>query len=118
MGATVGVAIFGTFLVHGLTEELPKHVPMLPGVSEQRIDLAHAQSQAMNADVIRTRVEATLEERFAVLDRAYHEDDAAVSEILSDPRMPEQIKKALRDGGVRGRVHRQLCSARIPSRAS
>ena len=42
MGATVGVAIFGTFLVHGLTEELPKHVPMLPGVNEQRIDLAHA----------------------------------------------------------------------------
>jgi EmrB/QacA subfamily drug resistance transporter len=108
MGATVGVAIFGTFLVHGLTEELPKHVPMLPGASEQRIDLAHAQSQAMNADVIRMRVEATLEERYAVLDRAYHEDNAAVSDILGDPRMPEQIKKALRDGGVRGRIHRQL----------
>ena len=108
MGATVGVAIFGTFLVHGLTEELPKHVPMLPGVSEQRIDLAHAQSQAMNANVVRTRVEATLEERFAVLDRAYHEDGAAVSDILGDPRMPEQIKAALRDGGVRGRIHRQL----------
>ena len=108
MGATVGVAVFGTFLVHGLTEELPKHVPMLPGASEQRIDLAHAQSQAMNADVIRTRVDATLEERFAVLTRAYREDAAAVSEIVGDPRMPEQIKAALRDGGVRGRIHRQL----------
>jgi len=108
MGATVGVAVFGTFLVHGLTEELPKHVPMLPGVSEQRLDLAHAQSQAMNADVIRTRVDSTLEERFAVLTRAYREDAAAVSEIVGDPRMPEQIKVALRDGGVRGRIHRQL----------
>jgi hypothetical protein len=108
MGATVGVAIFGTFLVHGLTEELPKHVPMLPGANEQRMDLAHAQSQAMNADVIRMRVEATLEERYTVLDRAYHEDPAAVSDILGDPRMPEPIKKALRDGGVRGRIHRQL----------
>ncbi|HKQ13032.1 MAG TPA: MDR family MFS transporter [Steroidobacteraceae bacterium] len=108
MGATVGVAIFGTFLTHGLTEELPKHVPMLPGVSQQRIDLAHAQSQAMNADVVRLRVESTLEERFAVLERAYHEDPAAVAEIVGDPRMPEQIKKALRDGGVRSRVHAQL----------
>ena len=108
MGATVGVAIFGTFLTHGLTDELPKHVPLLPGASEQRIDLAHAQSQAMNADVIRARVDSTLEERFAVIERAYHEDAAAVAEIVGDPRMPEQIKAALRDGGVRGRVHRQL----------
>ena len=65
MGATVGVAIFGTFLIHGLTEELPRHVPLLPGMSEQHINLAHAQSQAMNADMVRTRVDATLEERFA-----------------------------------------------------
>jgi EmrB/QacA subfamily drug resistance transporter len=108
MGATLGVAIFGTFLIHGLTEELPKHVPMLPGMSEQNIDLAHAQSQAMNADVIRGRVDAALEERFAVLERAYHEDGKAVSEIVGDPRMPEQIKTTLRDGGIRGRVHRQL----------
>jgi hypothetical protein len=108
MGATVGVAVFGTFLIHGLTAELPKHVPMLPGAGEQRIDLAHAQTQAMNADVIRARVDSTLEERFAVLERAYHEDAAAVSEIVGDPRMPEQIKAALRDGGVRGRIHRQL----------
>jgi EmrB/QacA subfamily drug resistance transporter len=108
MGATLGVAIFGTFLIHGLTEELPKHVPMLPGMSEQNIDLAHAQSQAMNANVIRGRVDAALEERFAVLERAYHEDEKAVSEIVGDPRMPEQIKTTLRDGGIRGRVHRQL----------
>jgi EmrB/QacA subfamily drug resistance transporter len=108
MGATVGVAIFGTFLTHGLTEELPKHVPMLPGVTERHIDLSHAQSQAMNANVIRARVDGALDERFAVLERAYHEDAAAVSEIVGDPRMPEQIKASLRDGGVRGRIHRQL----------
>jgi hypothetical protein len=108
MGATVGVAVFGTFLTHGLTEELPRHVPLLPGAGEQRIDLAHAQTQAMNIDVIRARVDGTLEERFAVIERAYNEDAAAVSEIVGDPRMPEQIKASLREGGVRGRVHRQL----------
>jgi hypothetical protein len=36
MGATVGVAVFGTFLIHGLTEELPKHVPLLPGGASAR----------------------------------------------------------------------------------
>ena len=108
MGATVGVAVFGTFLTQGLTAELPKHVPLLPGASEQHLDLAHAQSQAMNVNMIRARVDGTLEERFAVIDRAYHEDAAAVAEIIGDPRMPEQIKAALRDGGVRGRIHRQL----------
>jgi EmrB/QacA subfamily drug resistance transporter len=108
MGATVGVAIFGTFLIHGLTEELPKHVPMLPGASEPQLDLAHAQTQAMNPGVIRARVDAALEDRFKVLERAYHEDPQAVAEILGDPRIPEQIKAALRDGGVRARIHRQL----------
>ena len=118
MGATVGVAVFGTFLTHGLTDELPKHVPLLPGASEHRIDLAHAQSQAMNADMIRMRVDETLEERFAVIERAYHEDAAAVDEIVGDPRMPEQIKAALRDGGVRGadsspaRATRRYCRER------
>jgi EmrB/QacA subfamily drug resistance transporter len=108
MGATLGVAVFGTFLTHGLTVELPKHVPLLPGASEHRIDLAHAQSQAMNAQMIHQRVDETIDERFAVIERAYREDAAAVDEIVGDPRMPEQIKAALRDGGVRGRIHRQL----------
>jgi EmrB/QacA subfamily drug resistance transporter len=108
MGATLGVAVFGTFLTHGLMDELPKHVPLLPGASEHRIDLAHAQSQAMNAEMIHKRVDETINERFAVVERAYHEDAAAVDEIVGDPRMPEQIKAALRDGGVRGRIHRQL----------
>jgi EmrB/QacA subfamily drug resistance transporter len=108
MGATVGVAVFGTFLTHGLTTELPRHVPLLPGVAEPRIDLAHAQSQAMDAEAIRRRVTGTLDERFAVIERAYAEDPAAIEEIVGDARMPEQIKTALRDGGIRARVHQQL----------
>ena len=64
MGATVGVAIFGTFLTHALTAELPKHVPLLPGTSAPSMDLAHAQSQAMNVEVIRARVTKALDERY------------------------------------------------------
>jgi hypothetical protein len=62
----------------------------------------------MNPQVIRARVDSVLEQRFAVIERAYREDPAAVAEIVGDPQMPEQIKASLRDGGVRGRIHRQL----------
>jgi MFS family permease len=108
MGAAVGVALFGTFLIHGLATELPKHVPLPPGVARPHVDLAHAQSEAMNAAEIRGRVERALDERYVLIARAYEGDAAAVEEILSDPRMPEPIKASLRDGGVRARVHRSL----------
>ena len=109
MGATVGVAIFGTLLTHALTAELPKHVPLLPGDVGAELDLAHAQSQAMNVDVDprpRQRRRWTSATRSST--RAYHEDQAAVDEMLGDPRMPEQLKAPLRDGGIRARVHRTL----------
>jgi EmrB/QacA subfamily drug resistance transporter len=108
MGSTVGVALFGTFLVHGLTLELPKHVPLLPGATATHIDLSDAQRQAMRVDEIRSRVADLLDARYRVIERAYAGDASAVHEIVSDPRMPEQIKDALGDGGVPGRVHRQI----------
>lgn len=108
MGATVGVAIFGTFVTHGLAMELPRHVPLLPGASEQRLDLAHAQSEVMNVAEIKQRVSRALDERYAIVERAYHEDPLALDEVVGDPRMPEQIRESLRNGGVRGQVHRQL----------
>lgn len=108
IGSTVGVAIFGTFLTHSLTAELPKHVPLLPGMKEQQIDLSHAQSQAMNVEQIRARVDAAFDARYEAIERAYRGDEAAIADVLADPRLPDQIKKPLREGGVRGRVHREL----------
>jgi EmrB/QacA subfamily drug resistance transporter len=108
IGSTVGVAIFGTFLTHSLTAELPKHLPLLPGVTEQRIDLSHAQSQAMSVEKIRVRVDAALDARYKVIERAYQGDQAAIAEILADTRMPEQIKAPLQNGGIRSRIHREI----------
>ena len=98
MGSTVGVAIFGTLLVNSLTAELPKRMPLLPGTSEHTLDLAHAQSQAMNVDAIRARVDASMQERQEVLERAFHEDREAIDEIVADSRMPTQIREALQAG--------------------
>jgi len=101
MGSTVGVAIFGTFLTHALTAELPRNVPRLPGAANMQIDLAHAQSEAMNVDEIRVRVNEVLNERYQVIERAYRENPAALAEVLGDSRLPESIKAPLRDGGIR-----------------
>jgi MFS family permease len=108
MGSTVGVAIFGAFLTHALTAELPRHVPRLPGAGASQLDLSHAQSEAMNVEQIRTRVDQVLDERYRVIERAYAEDPEAVAEVLADTRLPESIKAPLQDGGIRTEIHDAL----------
>jgi EmrB/QacA subfamily drug resistance transporter len=108
IGSTVGVAIFGTLLTHALTDELPKHVPQLPGGNMSQVDLSHAQSQAMNVDNIRARVQSALDERYQVIERAFNEDQRAVDEVLADSRLPEAVKAPLRDGGLRAKTHDEL----------
>jgi len=108
IGSTIGVAIFATLLTHNLTAELPKHLPQLPGVSEQKVDLSRAQSQAMNVEHIRERVDHALDERYLVIERAYRGDAAAVDDVLGDSRLPETVKKPLRDGGFRAQIHNEL----------
>lgn len=108
IGSTVGVALFGTFLTLSLTSELPKHLPLLPGTSQHKIDLGAAQRRAMNGEVVRNEVKAALEARFEVIERAYRGDEAAVDEVLGDPRLPDAVKQPLRDGGLKARIHRQL----------
>ena len=108
MGSTVGVAIFGTLLTHALTIELPKHVPQLPGEQRARLDLAHAQSQVMNVEEIRTRVDAALAERYRAIERAYADDPRSTAEVVADSRLPESVKAPLRDGGIRAAVKNEL----------
>jgi EmrB/QacA subfamily drug resistance transporter len=108
LGSTVGVALFGTFFTNSLTAELPRHTPLMPGAIEHRIDLSHAQAQAMDESRVRELVRSALDERYAVIERAYRQDADAVAEILADPRIPEDVKSGLRDGGIHGRIHRKL----------
>jgi EmrB/QacA subfamily drug resistance transporter len=108
IGSTVGVAIFGTFLTHSLTDELPRHLPLLPGMTEHNVDLGHSQRQAMNSEVVRHQVDDALNKRFEVIERAYRNDEQALAEVLADTRLPEAVRAPLRDGGLRARIHAQL----------
>lgn len=108
IGSTVGVAIFGTFLTHSLGAELPRHLPLPPGASAHQINLGEAQSQAMNMDSIRVGIDAATAQRYALIERAYHDDADAIQAVVSDMRLPDPIKAPLRNGGLRHQVHEQL----------
>jgi EmrB/QacA subfamily drug resistance transporter len=108
IGSTVGLAIFGTLLTHSLLAELPRRLPVLPGATHHEIDLSVAQRQAMNHQVARSQVDAALEKRLEVLERAYRGDDEAVTDVMADSRLPDAVKELLRDGGLRARIHDQL----------
>jgi EmrB/QacA subfamily drug resistance transporter len=57
IGATVGVALFGALLTFNLTRELPQRVPQLL-VAGQAIELAQAQTLAMNRSALVTAMSA------------------------------------------------------------
>jgi EmrB/QacA subfamily drug resistance transporter len=100
IGSTVGVAIFGALLTHGLALELQNRLPLLPGATEHKLDLSNAQSQAMSVAHIRANVEAAMQPQYQLIEHAYHGDRAAAVRVLADERLPESVKTPLRDGDV------------------
>jgi MFS family permease len=70
IGSTVGIAIFGTVLTHNLVQELPAHLPQVPGMMAEKIDLGHMQARAMNPGSVRTEIEHAVEARGLKLDAA------------------------------------------------
>jgi hypothetical protein len=100
IGSTVGVAIFGALLTHSLSAQL-RDLPSFPGAIQHKVDLSSAQSQAMNVASIRANVEAAVQARYPLIERAYHGDRLAAAQVLADHQLPESVKAALRDGGVR-----------------
>jgi EmrB/QacA subfamily drug resistance transporter len=63
IGSTVGVAIFGALLTHGLTFELQKYAPSSAGATHHKIDLSTAQSEAMNVAAMRGNPQAAVQVR-------------------------------------------------------
>jgi EmrB/QacA subfamily drug resistance transporter len=98
IGSTVGVTVFGTLLIGNLLVELPKQLPSLPGVSVGKIDMAEAQTQAMNPNRIHDRVAQAFDDQYTQFDHAWHGDPAAVEAVLANPAVPEGMKTKLRAG--------------------
>jgi MFS family permease len=48
MGSTIGVALFGAVLTHGISTELANRAPREPGVAQQSIDISRLQTIALS----------------------------------------------------------------------
>jgi EmrB/QacA subfamily drug resistance transporter len=112
IGSTVGVTVFGTMLTGSLLVELPKQLPSVPGMSMGKIDMGEAQSQAMNPNRIHDKIAQAFDDQYALFDRAYHGDKAAVDQVLANPAVPEGMKTKLRAGGDLGNVDQTLKAIR------
>jgi EmrB/QacA subfamily drug resistance transporter len=98
IGSTVGVTVLGTMLTGSLLVELPKQLPTVPGMTVGKVDMGEAQSQAMNPNRIHDRIAQAFDDQYALFDRAYHGDKAAVDQVLANPAVPEGMKAKLRSG--------------------
>jgi EmrB/QacA subfamily drug resistance transporter len=112
IGSTVGVTILGTMLTGSLLVELPKQLPAVPGMTVGKVDMGEAQSQAMNPNRIHDRIAQAFDDQYALFERAYHGDKAAVEQVLANPAVPDGMKTKLRAGGDLGNVEQTLKAIR------
>jgi hypothetical protein len=111
IGSTVGVTVFATLLTGNLLIELPKQLPSVPGMTVGKIDMAEAQTQAMNPNRVHDTVTAALDAQYSQFDRAYHGDPDAVAAVLANPAVPDGMKAKLRSGEL-GDVDKTLAGIR------
>jgi EmrB/QacA subfamily drug resistance transporter len=119
IGSTIGVTVFGTMLTGNLLVELPRQLPSVPGMTVKKIDMGEAQSQAMNPNRIHDRIAQAFDDQYALFDRAYHGDQAAVATVLDNPAVPEGMKTKLRAGDTANadqtlKAIRQALDHRLP----
>lgn len=95
IGSTIGIALFGTFLTHHLTLEIPKNLPQLPGTQFEQLDLSRAQASARDPDAAREQIEAQMSKLLNQLESAYHGDEEARQSILDNAALPDTLKQRL-----------------------
>jgi EmrB/QacA subfamily drug resistance transporter len=97
VGATIGVAVFGTILATVLSVQLPKYLPAgMHTAGPTGFDLSMGQLESGNietvGDQIKVRMRGTYGRIEAVMTR---NDPAALKSLLDDPLLPDTYKAAL-----------------------
>jgi EmrB/QacA subfamily drug resistance transporter len=98
VGATIGVAVFGTILATVLSTQLPKYMPagmQGSGMSSMNISMGQLESGNLQSvgDQIKARMRGTYDKIEAVMTRG---DAAARDSLLADPLLPDAYKERLR----------------------
>lgn len=95
VGATIGVALFGTFFNFYLSSELPQNITRLPDAIVEQIDLNQAQAIANNPEIAGGQIDVYLS---VVLDQvrlAYAGDSAARSQVATYKLVPDNVQREL-----------------------
>jgi EmrB/QacA subfamily drug resistance transporter len=97
IGATIGVAVFGTILAGVLSTQLPKYMPSgMQGTGAGSMSISMGQLESGNVqsvgDQIKARMQVTYGRIEAVMTRG---DTAARDSLLADPLLPDTYKAHL-----------------------
>jgi EmrB/QacA subfamily drug resistance transporter len=97
VGATIGVAVFGTILATVLSAQLPKYMPsgmQNSGMAGMSFSMGQLESGNIETvgDQIKAKMLATYDRIEAVMTRS---DPAALKSLLDDPLLPDTYKAAL-----------------------
>jgi EmrB/QacA subfamily drug resistance transporter len=97
VGATIGVAVFGTILATVLSTQLPRYMPagmQNAGTAGMSFSMGQLESGNIESvgDQIKTRLRATYGRIEAVMTRA---DPAALKSLVDDPLLPDTYKATL-----------------------
>jgi len=106
IGATIGIAIFGTLLATTLAARLPSYLPeQMKGAGMGSMQFNMGELQSGNIGAVGDGIRAGMQAAYAKIELALTKDDPeAVKSLLADPRIPAEYKDMLGKGGIAGQV--------------
>lgn len=93
IGSTIGVAIFGALLTQNLTHEMSLRLPLVPGMTDRKVDLAELQAGAMNGDKLQAGMKSASAQLYGLIEAARRGDAKAEQQLLEDPRLSNKVKQ-------------------------
>jgi len=110
IGATIGVAVFGTILATTLSAQLPKYLPAEiknSGMGSMSFSMGALQSGDITA--VDDQIRAGFDGIYAKIELALTKNDAAaIKSLTEDPRVPAEYKDMLGQGGIEAQVRAGL----------
>ncbi len=98
VGATIGVAVFGTILASVLSTQLPKYMPaQLQNAGVQSMSFSMGQLESGNISVVGDRIKGQLRGTYDKIEAVMTRGDQAAAESLQDdPLLPYQYKALIK----------------------
>jgi EmrB/QacA subfamily drug resistance transporter len=100
IGSTIGLAVFGTLLTFYVGQDIPRRLPDIPALQEQKFDIGALNQAGADAADLAARLKTTLDALFTRVSAALQGDDTARAELLASPETPQEVKDLLAQGST------------------